>query len=184
MEVYRVTTVIAVIGSKKSGKTQTMEYLISQLTDDGFKVGTVKHIHDEGFTIDTEGKDTWRFARAGAKVVLSVAPDEVALIRKTTQLHQNLDNILALLMDEDVDVILLEGFYTLISERKDVYKIITAKDKNDLVRLLKGTHPPILAATGLVGENTVGLVDFPIPILSLKTEGRELIKLIVDIIGK
>ena len=71
---------IAVIGSKGSGKTTVTEVLIRELTKKGYKVATVKHIPEQNFTIDTEGKDTWRHARAGASKVISVAPKEIAVI--------------------------------------------------------------------------------------------------------
>ena len=57
--------VIAVVGTKGSGKTTTIEYLISRLSDEGYKVGSIKHVHHPDFSIDTDGTDTWRHTRAG-----------------------------------------------------------------------------------------------------------------------
>jgi len=59
--------VIAVVGTKKSGKTTTIENLVKELTKRGHKLAVIKHISKPDFTIDTAGKDTWKFARAGAK---------------------------------------------------------------------------------------------------------------------
>ena len=54
--------VIAVVGIKSSGKTTTIEALTKELTKRGYKIAVVKHIPEPDFTIDTVGKDTWRFA--------------------------------------------------------------------------------------------------------------------------
>ncbi|MCJ7559854.1 molybdopterin-guanine dinucleotide biosynthesis protein B, partial [Candidatus Bathyarchaeota archaeon] len=64
---------IAVVGSKKSGKTTTIENLVRELTKKGYKVAAIKHVSEPDFTIDTAGKDTWKFAKAGAKTIISVA---------------------------------------------------------------------------------------------------------------
>ena len=74
---------IAVVGTKKSGKTTTIENLTRELTKRGYKVATIKHINEPDFTIDTLGKDTWRYAQAGAKTIISVATNETAIIQKT-----------------------------------------------------------------------------------------------------
>lgn len=76
------TRIIAVVGGKKSGKTTAVEALTRELTKRGYQVAAVKHISEEGFSFDTEGKDTWRFAQAGAKTIIAVSPNEVVTIKK------------------------------------------------------------------------------------------------------
>ena len=50
------------------GKTTYLERLIPCLKEAGLRVGVVKHdAHD--FQLDIQGKDTWRFAAAGADAV-------------------------------------------------------------------------------------------------------------------
>jgi len=49
---------ISVVGGSGSGKTTTIEYLTKHLAGLGLKIGVAKHIHREGFTIDTKGKGT------------------------------------------------------------------------------------------------------------------------------
>jgi len=73
---------IAVVGRKNSGKTRVIEILTIELTKRGYKVAAVKHVPKKDFTIDTEGRDTWRFANAGAKIVVAVSPMEIATIEK------------------------------------------------------------------------------------------------------
>jgi len=179
-----LAVVVAVVGHKKSGKTWTMEYLISRLAEMGFKVGAVKHIHEEGITIDTPGKDTWRFAKAGAKVILSASPDEVALIKKSKMYYGNLDNILECLKGEDLDFIFIEGFHSLVAKRTDVYKILTAKDAEDLNSLLVGTEPPILAATGVISESISQLPHQNLPVINLKLRGEELVNIVKALVQR
>ena len=78
-----MATLIAAVGISGSGKTTTFEYLISKLTSEGYKVGAIKHIHREGFTIDREGTNTWRFTKAGSKITVAFSPEEIAIIKKT-----------------------------------------------------------------------------------------------------
>ena len=74
--------VIAVIGTRNSGKTTVVEVIIKGLTKKGYSVASAKHIPEKEFTIDTQGKDTWRHAKAGASTVLSISPNELTIIKK------------------------------------------------------------------------------------------------------
>lgn len=168
---------VAVLGSSKSGKTSTVEYLVSELTERGFKVGSAKHVHHPDFTIDVEGKDTWRHTKAGAKRVVCLSEDEVTVIRKEKGSTYTLERILQLFQDEEFDLIILEGFHWLVSGRKDVAKILTAKDTEDVERVLKGTTPPIMAVTGRVSNDKEGSIH-GIPVINLKRHGERLVNLV------
>jgi len=61
--------VFSVCGISKSGKTTTIEKIIAELALRGYKVGSVKDIHFEGFAIDTEGSNTHRHKMAGSTLV-------------------------------------------------------------------------------------------------------------------
>ncbi|MFH1774149.1 MAG: molybdopterin-guanine dinucleotide biosynthesis protein B [Methanobacteriota archaeon] len=101
--------VVAVIGTgKKSGKTVTVEALIKELNARKYKVGAIKQIHEEDFSIDTPHKDTWRIAEAGAKIVVSAAPREVAVIKRLKNEEKFLASM-QLLENEDLDIIIVEG---------------------------------------------------------------------------
>jgi molybdopterin-guanine dinucleotide biosynthesis adapter protein len=84
---------IAIIGTKKAGKTTTIENLIIELTTRGYKTAAIKHIPESNFTIDTPEKDTWRYAKAGAQTIISVATNETTTIEKTTDASP-LENLL------------------------------------------------------------------------------------------
>ncbi|HTY75547.1 MAG TPA: molybdopterin-guanine dinucleotide biosynthesis protein B [Candidatus Nanoarchaeia archaeon] len=170
--------VIAAVGTSGSGKTTALEYLISHLSDESYKIGSVKHVHHEGFTMDQEGTNTWRYAQAGAKVIVAVSPDEIAIIKREKVALNNLDQITALVERESLDILFVEGFHRLVAKRTDVPKIITADDEENLKRTLEGTVEPILAITGVISENKPKVSGLKIPILSLETEGEQLVELV------
>ncbi|MCW4005207.1 MAG: molybdopterin-guanine dinucleotide biosynthesis protein B [Candidatus Bathyarchaeota archaeon] len=170
--------VIAAVGTSGSGKTTTLEYLISNLTKEGYKIGTIKHVHHRGFSMDKEGSNTWRHAKAGSKVTAAISPEEIAVIKKTDAALNDLDQVIALLEREQLDIIFIEGFHSLIAKREDVPKLITAKDVENLHRTLEGTAQPILAVTGVIGENKPADSGTDIPILKLPEEGEQILQLI------
>jgi molybdopterin-guanine dinucleotide biosynthesis protein B len=116
--------IISVVGRSDSGKTTVLEKLIPELTRRGYRVAAIKRsVH--GFEIDHPGKDSFRLAKAGAKTVLIVSPDKLALVK---QLDQELDVFeVAGTIDSDVDLILTEGF-----KRSPTQKIEVARAQTGL----------------------------------------------------
>ena len=91
-------------GFSGSGKTTLIEKLVVELKAQGLRLAVVKHDGHE-FEIDHEGKDSWRFAQAGADVTLVCSETKTALIeRRGRSLRENLERI------RDVDLILVEGY--------------------------------------------------------------------------
>jgi molybdopterin-guanine dinucleotide biosynthesis adapter protein len=176
--VQQTVLIVAVVGQSGSGKTTTIEYLINRFSDEGYSVGAIKHIHHKDFSIDREGTNTWRYAQAGSKVVVAISPQEIDIIKKTQRELNDLDKILGLLEKERLDIVFIEGFHNLIAKRADIPKIITAKDPADLERAVQGTVPPILAATGIVAENSTEECFGKIPIIKVPKDGEKLVKLI------
>ncbi len=164
--------IIAVIGGKDSGKTTTTSYIIKRLSEDGFKVGGIKHIHHE-FTMDTEGKDTWRMSKSGAKMVSSISPSEVAMLRRPRGLKKDLDTLLNAYEDEDIDIVVLEGFHSILKTSKKVLKIVTAKSVDQLGKWLDETSPPIIAASGIVAREKA-LIRKEIPVFDPVKDGEQL----------
>jgi len=162
--------VVAVVGTSGSGKTATIEYLTHNLTKLGFQVGVAKHIHREGFTIDTKGKDTWKHAKAGAKIVIGASPNELAIIRKTTQ-ETPFKEIRKILHAEQLDIALLEGFSSATAGRTNLPKIVAAKNAHDLSFILSKTRPPILAITGRISRTASRIKKVQVPILDIHREG-------------
>lgn len=73
-------TLLAFVGPSGSGKTTLIEKLVPALRATGLTVGVIKN-DAHGFQMDTEGKDSDRFFRAGADGVLIQSPSEVAYRR-------------------------------------------------------------------------------------------------------
>jgi molybdopterin-guanine dinucleotide biosynthesis protein B len=74
--------IICIVGASDSGKTTFLEKLIPELSQKGYRVGTVKHdVH--GFEMDKEGKDTWKHRKAGAQTIAISSPTMIASIRQT-----------------------------------------------------------------------------------------------------
>ncbi|MEM3696892.1 MAG: molybdopterin-guanine dinucleotide biosynthesis protein B [Candidatus Bathyarchaeia archaeon] len=137
--------IIAVVGSKSSGKTTTIETLTRELTKRGYKIAAIKHIPEPNFTIDHAGKDTWRFAQSGAKTIISIASNEMAIIEKTSTENFSLKEILK--KCEGHDIIFIEGFRKFVGEDKEIYKIVVIKSAEEASEAIRN-FKPILAFTG------------------------------------
>jgi molybdopterin-guanine dinucleotide biosynthesis protein B len=97
---------ISIVGHSKSGKTTLMEHLIRELKKRGRRVAAVKHAHDE-FDLDRPGKDSWRYAEAGADAIALLGARRSALLRSH---HPGYDfNEILLGAGGDADVVLIEG---------------------------------------------------------------------------
>ena len=93
-------------GKSNTGKTSLMEKIIKKLTGDGYKVATIK-ITNKKIGVDTEGKDTWRYAKAGSNlVVLSSLIETDFLIKNKKEIKEILKDIDQL---DNYDVVLVEG---------------------------------------------------------------------------
>ena len=88
-----------------TGKTTYLERLIAALKARGLRVAAVKH-DAHRLSLDTEGKDSWRFARAGAEVV-AVADSEKCAVMEYRPV--TLDGLLSGI--RDVDIVLVEGWH-------------------------------------------------------------------------
>ena len=99
------------IAFSNTGKTTYIEKLIIELKRRGLRVAAVKHDAHE-FEIDKEGKDSHRFAKAGADAVSIASATKCAVMYYRPM---ELPEILAQI--QDVDIILVEGWHE-SAERK------------------------------------------------------------------
>jgi len=123
---------------KNSGKTTTVEDIVRELVKRGYRCGTVKHIcKEDGFTLDKENTDTWRHARAGARVVVGVSREETAYIMKTEK-EPRLSDVIRGIGDigRELDYLIVEGF-----SKEEIPKIAVGLSGDDL--------------EGVVDENTI-----------------------------
>ena len=72
--------VVNIQGRKKTGKTTTVTNIISELVRRGYSVGSVKGIHIDGFTMDTDSADTGKHRKAGADPVTARCHDETNIM--------------------------------------------------------------------------------------------------------
>ena len=166
--------IVAVIGSSESGKTTTVETLIEALTKRGYEVASAKRIPKKEFTIDTQGKDTWRHAKAGASTILSVAPNELSIIKKIDTTKYSLEQIVAKFTDE-VDIIILEGFKALVGKNMTIPKIVATKTVNEISEALEN-YKNILAFIGHIPNEKM---DTEIPFVDVLKKPEELIELVI-----
>ena len=100
--------VICIVGSSKTGKTRLMEELIKELKIRGLRVGALKYHKHGDFEMDIEGKDTWKYAMAGADTVAITSSVKFAVIKNeniTTDIDEICENYFC-----DTDVVLADGF--------------------------------------------------------------------------
>lgn len=98
--------ILGIYGHSDSGKTTLIEKLITELTQKGYTISTIKHTRGD-FSLDSPGKDTDRHRKAGAKISCLISASETALIsstplslKKTIKLIETIGG---------ADVILIEG---------------------------------------------------------------------------
>ena len=101
-----MTPLLSFVGKSGVGKTTLIEKLIAELKRRGYRIAVVKH-HAHTTPIDGRGKDSWRFAEAGASVAIVSSPAEIARFESVP--HELTLNEIAAQID-NVDLILTEGF--------------------------------------------------------------------------
>lgn len=139
------TKVIAIVGGKKVGKTTTTENLISELTKRGYKVAAIKHISEPDWTIDTPGKDSYRFSQHGAKTVIVVGKDEIATIEKGPTEKISISTILK--KAKGHDIVITEGFKKTVAKKTTIPKIAVVTNQEEAEKAQKN-YKPIFAFSG------------------------------------
>lgn len=132
--------ILSVVGCGKCGKTTMVERLVSELTRRGLVVGTLKHdVH--GFSMDHEGKDTWRHKQAGARAVAIIGPDQIGVVRSTPGGEFSVYDAIQLL--GPVDLVITEGFKRMPFMKIEVFSSV----RNEGAPLCLG-DPNLLAIAG------------------------------------
>ncbi len=105
--------VIGVVGYHNSGKTTLVEYIVKALTEEGLKVGYIKHDPKGHGITDREGSDTERLSKVARKVAL-LSPDKITFWESGS--FSPLELVERLFYD--CDLVILEGFKSLRSVPK------------------------------------------------------------------
>lgn len=115
--------IFGVVGYKNTGKTGLMERLVTEITQRGFSVSTIKHAH-HSFDVDHEGKDSYRHRTAGASQVLLSSGARWALMSELRGAEEPaLETLLTKL--DPVDLILIEGYKRDSHSKIETYRAAT-----------------------------------------------------------
>ncbi len=119
--------VLAVLGHKNSGKTTVAERIVSTLVKRGYRVAAAKHISKEGFSMDREGKDTWRYSEAGATPVIAISNIEKVVKIRIGSDAPSLDWMVGVSIENGANILVMEGFSFLVLKDRRVGKIICVR---------------------------------------------------------
>ena len=143
--------VIGLAGYSGSGKTTFLEKLITELKRRGYRLGVVKHTHH---------RDTRRYNRTGAEVMVLSAPNGVFLSKEVAS-DPRPEEVIAMI--DGVDLILIEGYKhgrwpKLEIFRRDVTErpVIAAEELLAVV----GDAPPGSGVPHFDSEDSRGVADF------------------------
>lgn len=98
--------VFGIYGHSDAGKTTLVTRLVSQLTDEGYRVATVKRTNKH-ITMDTNNKDTWRHHDAGASLVVFSSRSETDVLFHAPMSIPEIIRMITLF--GSYDIIIVEG---------------------------------------------------------------------------
>ena len=166
-----IPPIMCIVGFSNSGKTTVMVGLISELRNRGLRIAAIKHdVH--GFEMDKPGKDTWRQKRAGAEVTIISSPHQIGMVKDVRHDHHPLE--LATLIDQEIDIILAEGFKSTDLPKIEVFrpengKPPACKDDPFLIAVVSdseiGWNVPLFRT-----DDYCGIADFIVDYFSLKAK--------------
>jgi molybdopterin-guanine dinucleotide biosynthesis adapter protein len=112
--------IVAVVGTKNTGKTTLVTRIVRELVERGFTVGTVKHSHHK---FDMSDRDTGKHKNAGAEIVAGTGEETFFTIKGGMEL----DKVLSMMnFIKNLDFVILEGF-----KNSKYAKISTSDFKDD-----------------------------------------------------
>jgi molybdopterin-guanine dinucleotide biosynthesis protein B len=145
-------SVICIVGKSKTGKARLMEVLIKELKNRGLSVGALKYHKHGDFEIDIEGKDTWKYAKAGADTVAISSSVKFAVIKRVEK-EAGIDEICARYF-EDNDIVLADGF-----TMSDKPRIIVADSSEDAKSFKRGCEVLAVVPTGFGLDDAGAIVN-------------------------
>ncbi len=150
--------VFGIVGWKNTGKTGLIERLVTEITDRGFSVSTLKHAH-HAFDVDQPGKDSYRHRHAGAREVLVSSRKRWALMHENRGLAEPaLSDLLAKL--EPVDLVLVEGYKRDAHPKIEAHRAATGK------ALIAREDSSVVAVA-----SDVAIKDLNVPVFALDDAG-------------
>ena len=139
--------ILAIVGTKNSGKTTLVTKIVHELVKRSYSVGTLKHTHHD---FDLVGKDTWKHREAGAELVVGSGENTFFMIKGGMELEKILKIINYI---KKVDYLIIEGF-----KFSKYPKISTTEAKDDFtlanVDVFEMSNNDVSSLTDLVEKRT------------------------------
>ncbi|MDP3114798.1 MAG: molybdopterin-guanine dinucleotide biosynthesis protein B [Candidatus Cloacimonadaceae bacterium] len=156
---------IGIVGYHHTGKTTMAVAVIRELTQRGYKVASIKDIHNESYRADSEGSNSWKHAKAGATQVFARGLQDSALILTPSP---DLKDIIPLLT---ADFLVIEGM-----KHAALPKIVCAETTGQLDELIDETT---IGISGKIASELESYHNLPVYCLQNNLE-----QLINDILTK
>jgi molybdopterin-guanine dinucleotide biosynthesis adapter protein len=163
--------VLSLVGKSGVGKTTFAEKLLPELKKRGVRIAVVKH-HSHGTPVDVPGKDSWRYADAGAVAVVVSSPAELVHFERV-KTEKTLAEIAAGI--EGVDLILTEGFKREAAPKIEVSRAELGNDlvaRADELIAVVSDHPISLALRRFELDDVIGVADFIIKQFKLVSQSK------------
>jgi molybdopterin-guanine dinucleotide biosynthesis protein B len=154
-----MTPLISFIGKSGVGKTTLLEKLIAEFKPRGYRIAVVKH-HVHTTSLDAPGKDSWRFAEAGASVAIVSSPVEIARFERVPR-ELTLNEIAAQI--SNVDLILTEGFKREAAPKIEISRAALGTDlvgRGEELIAVVSDHPIALNLPRFDLDDPAGLASF------------------------
>ncbi|WP_261132530.1 molybdopterin-guanine dinucleotide biosynthesis protein B [Bacillus sp. Marseille-Q3570] len=147
--------IIQITGYKKSGKTSFIKKIIRELSEEGYRVGVIKH-HGHGGApdiIEPEHTDTAQFQNEGA--YMTAVEGEGVLLMKLDGREGTipLEQIVSMYQQMPLDLILIEGYKT-----APYKKFLIASNEQELESLLEVSEN-VIGVIGCKPEEISGLIS-------------------------
>ncbi len=102
-----MSKLLIVVGHSGSGKTTLVEKLLREFCARDLRVATIKHAHHK-VELDTPGKDSYRYKRAGAVMSMLVTTNQLQLVADAVESREP-EQLAARFLGE-AELVLAEGF--------------------------------------------------------------------------
>jgi molybdopterin-guanine dinucleotide biosynthesis protein MobB len=154
-----VIPLLSFVGKSGVGKTTLIEKIIAEIKQRGYSIAVIKH-HVHTTPIDERGKDSRRFAEAGARIAIVSSPIEIARFEQVPH-ELSLAEIAAQI--SNVDLILTEGFKREAAPKIEVSRTALGTDligrAEDLIAVVSD-HPITINLPRFDLEDVTGICRF------------------------
>lgn len=150
------------VGHSGSGKTTLVEKLLPELTRRGLCLATIKHAHHK-VELDKEGKDSWRYKKAGAAMSMLVTANELQIVADAVDRREPAQ--LAERFLGEADMVLAEGFSLAPGVKIEILRRACGKPprcaiEDGLIAMVTDMDEIYPELPHFALEDIVGLADF------------------------